>query len=77
MMCEMPLHRRMSEFSGEGGVGVCICTLSIFLGPKIVCIKETLSTIVFFLYERIANVLVSAYTVYVFLTEDQRGGFFF
>lgn len=57
MMCEMPLHGRMLRSSEEGGVGMCICTLSIFLGPKIACIDETLGTIISFLYKHIETLL--------------------
>jgi hypothetical protein len=49
---------------------VYIYTLSIFLGPKIRCMDETLSAIIYFLYEHIANVFLSAYTLHVLITED-------
>ena len=50
---------------------MCICTLSIFLGPKIVNVDEALNTNISFLYERIANILVSAYTENMFTIDDQ------
>jgi hypothetical protein len=49
---------------------VCICTLSIFHGPKIRCMEKTLSATIYFLYEHIANNFLSAYTMHVFMTED-------
>ena len=70
-MCEMLLQGRMLGLSGEGGAEVCICTLSIFLGPKIGYVDEALNTNISFLYERIANILVSACTENVFTIDDQ------
>ena len=50
---------------------MCICTLSIFLGPEIGYVDDALNTNISFLYERIANVLVSAYTENMFTIDDQ------